>query len=336
MSENKTNSVAESQPLGILRFEPCFHSLRWGGTQLASYKGIAYDSADNIAESWEISGLKGSETTVSEGRFKGLTVTDLMSRYGLQLMGEKLYARYGNFFPLLIKFIDAADDLSIQVHPDNEQAPDGLGKTELWYIIKSEPGSYIYSGFNRPLSRETLLQSIEKNSLVDMLAKHFSEPGDVFYLPAGRIHSIGAGNMLLEVQQTSATTYRLHDYRRKDKNGKLRELHIDKAVEVIDYDQTDYGLARPQMLIDCETRVRKTPFFTITSAQIMSSLRMEVAAHQSPRILIAIAGSGTVRDSFGESKSIRQGQTLMIPAETQYVDITSQSTPFKLISVYIE
>lgn len=321
--------------IGILRFEPRYRSVRWGGERLGLYKGITLPDS-RIGESWEVSGLEGLETTVAEGPYKGKTVTELLRSDGARLMGQRLYDRFGNFFPLLIKFIDAENDLSIQVHPGDDTAPDGHGKSELWYIIRSEPGAYIYSGFNRPLDRERLKRTMDDNRLVNVLAKHFSSPGDVFYLPAGRIHSIGAGNLLLEVQQTSGTTYRLHDYNRRDIDGSLRELHIDKALDVIDYSQTDFGLARPQMLIGCETRIKTTPYFTVSSVQVMADMRLEVAELDSPRIIVAVDGAGVITDDAGNTATIRRGQTLVVPAETRHVDIRATSTPLRIISVYIE
>lgn len=322
--------------LGILRFEPYYRSVRWGGEQLGAYKGVRDLPGTRIGESWEVSGLEGHETCVADGHLKGLTVTEVLCSAGSRLLGERLYSRYGNFFPLLIKFIDAEDDLSIQVHPGDDKAPDGRGKTELWYIIKSQPGAYIYSGFNRPLDREKLCRAMAENRIVNVLAKQFSSPGDVFYLPAGRIHSIGAGNLLLEIQQTSGTTYRLHDYNRRDADGKLRELHIEQALDVIDYRQTDFGLARPQMLIGCETRIKTTPYFTVASVQVMTKMRLEVASHDSPRIIIAVDGAGRVTDDAGNEAEIRRGHTLVVPAEAEYVDVQATATPLRLISVFIE
>lgn len=326
---------AAATHIGLLRFEPIFRSVRWGGTRLAAFKGLESLPVEQAGESWELSGLPGEETVVSEGRFAGLTLSEILKSYGQQILGARLFAQFGEFFPLLIKFIDADDDLSIQVHPDRERATSGLGKTELWYIIKSEPGSYIYSGFNRPLTPDNLRKIMTRNRLVEVLAKHFAKEGDVFYVPAGRIHSIGAGNLLLEIQQTSSETYRLHDYNRLDADGKLRELHIDKAFDLIDYDQTDFELAHPQLLIGCETRVKKTPYFIVTAAQIMENMRIPVAAYDSPRILIAIAGAGTVKDNYGNCVQLRCGQTILVPAETEFVEVTATATPLKLITVYI-
>ena len=265
-----------------------------------------------------------------------MSVSELLAVHGEAVLGRRLSERFGTFFPLLIKFIDAQDDLSIQVHPDDATAPNGHGKTELWYIIKRDPGAYIYSGFNRRLNSEKLRGYMNANRLVDVLAKHNPVPGDVFYLPAGRIHSIGGGNLILEIQQTSGTTYRLWDYNRRDVDGKPRELHIEQALEVIDYGQTDYGLARPQMLIDFETIVKSTPYFTVTALQAMQPLMLEVKETDSPRILVAIDGAGLVSADGGDPVEIRRGQTLLVAADTDKVLISPTTTPLKLITVFIE
>lgn len=322
-------------PIGLLRFDPIFRSVRWGGAQLGEFKGMPSLPMERVGESWEISALPGYESIVSEGRFKGSTLTEVLDMCGERVMGKRLYGKYGNFFPLLIKFIDADDDLSIQVHPDDEHAPDGRGKTELWYIIKAEAGSYIYSGFNRPLTRRKLTEAMEQNRLVNVLAKHFAVAGDVFYVPPGRIHSIGAGNLLLEIQQTSGITYRLHDYNRKDSDGKPRELHIEQALSLIDYDQTDFELAHPQMLIGVETRVKRTPYFTVTALQVMTDMRIDIGAYDSPRILVAIAGAGVVTDERGTEYEIKRGQTLLVPAENHFVDIKATDTPLRVITAFI-
>lgn len=322
--------------IGILRFTPRYRTVRWGGERIAQFKNLAQSPGKRIGESWEISGLENEETVVAEGPFKGMSVSELLAVHGEAVLGRRLSERFGTFFPLLIKFIDAQDDLSIQVHPDDATAPNGHGKTELWYIIKRDPGAYIYSGFNRRLNSEKLRGYMNANRLVDVLAKHNPVPGDVFYLPAGRIHSIGGGNLILEIQQTSGTTYRLWDYNRRDVDGKPRELHIEQALEVIDYGQTDYGLARPQMLIDFETIVKSTPYFTVTALQAMQPLMLEVKETDSPRILVAIDGAGLVSTDGGDPVEIRRGQTLLVAADTDKVLISPTTTPLKLITVFIE
>lgn len=320
----------------MLKFKPIYRPVRWGGGErLSKFKHISLSPDDRIGESWEISGLPGHETIAMEGEMAGMTISEILKERGAEIMGKRLFDIFGAFFPILVKFIDADDDLSIQVHPGNDTAPDGLGKNELWYIIHSEPGSYIYSGFNRPLNRELLTRAMASGQLVNVLAKHFSSSGDVYYLPSGRVHSIGAGNLLLEIQQTSGTTYRLHDYNRRDRDGKPRQLHIDKALQVIDYSQTDFGLARPQMLIDCETRVKSTPTFTVTSVQVIDRVRLDINRTDSPRIIIAIAGSGIITDNNGTQSKIRSGETVLVPASTEFADIVATSTPLRIITVFI-
>ncbi len=330
----KTN-IKNEEAVSVLRFAPLFRTVRWGGRRLAAFKGVDLPT-DRVGESWEISPLEGMETFVAEGPFEGMTLETLIRRYGTQIMGERLCARYGDRFPLLIKFLDAADDFSIQVHPD-DQASNGNGKTELWYIIEASGGAHIYSGLNRELSAEEMRQRLDKRTLVNVLAKHYPQSGDVFYIPAGRVHSAGAGNFILEIQQASDITYRLWDWDRRDSHGRLRELHVDRALAAIDYSQTDYGLARPQLLDDRETMVKRTEFFTVTTLNIVTRVRLQVAERRSFRVLVAVDGAGIVTDPEGRQTVIERGQTLLVPAAIDNVDIVSTAdTPLRLITVYIE
>ncbi|MDO5395203.1 MAG: mannose-6-phosphate isomerase [Bacteroidales bacterium] len=318
---------------GLLKFTPRLRTVRWGGNRLAFFKNEK-PTADKVGESWEISALPGMLTEISEGPMQGMTLPGLLDEYGEELMGERLYQRYGTEFPLLIKFIDAEDDLSIQVHPD-DILMHGRGKTELWYIIDSAPGSVIYSGLNRTLTPTALRRHIEDHTLTDVLACHHPMGGDVFYLPAGRVHSIGAGNLVLEVQQSSDITYRLWDYERRDENGNLRELHVEKAMRAIDFNQTDYGLARPQILRGIETLVKQTPFFSVTAVLVDDTLDLQVGDMDSFRILVAVDGDGSITANDGSSMTIKCGETVFVPAVTESVRIKSGNRPLKLITVYI-
>ena len=194
--------------LGPLRFKPYFKTVLWGGSRIASFKGVP-PLNEPVGESWEISGLDGFVSVVSEGKYAGMTIEELIANFGGELRGRKVHRIYGNTFPLLIKFIDASKDLSIQVHPDDTLARERhgcWGKTELWYTLDPEPGAYIYSGLQASTTPEQLQKHIENNTFSDVLAKFTPNRGDLFYLPAGRIHSIGAGNLILEIQQTSDIT----------------------------------------------------------------------------------------------------------------------------------
>ncbi len=334
MADTKAdNNISDTIP--VLRFAPRFREVRWGGRRIAGFKGIALNS-DRVGESWEISPLVGMETIVTDGPYKGKTPNELIAMLGSRLLGDKVTRRFGDRFPLLIKFIDAEDDLSIQVHPDDNSSH-GNGKTELWYIIDAAPGSHIYSGLNRELTPEEMTELIKSRQLADVLAKHYPQSGDVFYIPAGRVHSAGAGNFVLEIQQPSDITYRLWDWDRRDASGQLRELHVDSALRSIDYSQTDYGLARPQLLADRETIVKRTPFFTVTALSIVSKVKLAVGTRHSFRVLVAVEGSGTVTDPQGRQTTIERGQTLFVPAEIDRVNIKSTGDDtLRLITVFIE
>lgn len=323
--------------IGILTFEPIFRTVRWGGVRLAEFKNLPTLPNDSIGESWEISGVRGEETKVAKGPFAGLTITEMLERYGKRIMGERLYGKFGDFFPLLIKFIDAQDDLSIQVHPDDDKAPDGHGKTELWYIIDSKTDSYIYSGFKNQTDRKALSEMIAGDAVEGFLNKHYGNPGDVYYLPAGCVHSIGAGNLILEVQQTSEITYRLYDYNRRDKDGNLRELHIEEALEAIDYNLGDTKITRrPEIAEGRESYIARVPYFTVTVMNVSDEATLDVKALDSPRIIVAVEGKGFVRDSDGNSEHIAQGRTILVPAETESVIVKAEGEPLKIISIYIE
>ena len=221
-----------------LKFHPVLRTMVWGGDRIAAYKGIETDQP-SIGESWEVSAYPGMESVVAEGALAGRTLSSLVEEYRGKLVGEPVYARCGDEFPLLVKFIDARADLSIQVHPDDAMARrvhgEQNGKTEMWYVMDSAPDAHLYSGITRPFTPEEYERLIAEDRIVDVLADHPVKEGDVFFLPAGRIHAICAGTFLAEIQQTSDLTYRIYDYNRPGLDGKPRPLHTDKAKEAIDY-----------------------------------------------------------------------------------------------------
>ena len=204
-----------------IRFAPYLKSVIWGGDKICSYKGIVQHEP-RIGESWEISSVPGHESIVCEGKYEGRSIVDLIDEFGPELLGEKVFSKFHGKFPLLIKFIDAADNLSVQVHPDDELAlkrHNSLGKTEMWYIVDSEPKAKIYAGLNKLISPEEYVRLVEDGEFESALATHDSHTGDVFFLPAGRVHAIGAGNLLAEIQESSDITYRIFDYNRRDASG---------------------------------------------------------------------------------------------------------------------
>jgi len=218
-------------------FKPYLKSVIWGGNKICAYKGIE-QTCDSIGESWEISAVPGHVSIVETGQYAGLTLDELIRRFGAQLLGDRIVSRYNGKFPLLVKLIDANDNLSVQVHPDDKLAMarhNSLGKTEMWYIISADEDAKIYAGLNKVITPEIYEKTVEDGTFANMLATHDSKPGDVFFLPAGRIHAIGAGNLLAEIQESSDITYRIFDYNRRDSSGNTRELHTKLAKDAIDY-----------------------------------------------------------------------------------------------------
>ena len=217
-----------------MTFKPILKKIIWGGSDICPFKGIT-PVQEGIGESWELSHVEGNYSVVDN---EGKTLDELIRTYGKQLLGEKVVEQFGSIFPLLIKFIDARDNLSIQVHPDDELAKkrhNSFGKTEMWYVINAAKGAGLYSGFSKQINADEYVKRVEDNTIMDVLQRYEVNPGDVFFLPAGRVHAIGAGCFIAEIQQTSNITYRIYDYDRKGPDGKGRELHTELAKDAIDY-----------------------------------------------------------------------------------------------------
>lgn len=324
--------------IGPLRFKPYFKPVLWGGSRIASLKGMMPND-EPVGESWEISGLEGFLSCVADGPFEGETIESMLQKYGNEILGRQNYRIYGNKFPLLVKFIDASKDLSIQVHPDDFLARERhgcWGKTELWYTLDPEPGAYVYSGLQSPLTTDELKAHIDNNTFGDVLAKFAPQRGDLFYLPAGRIHSIGAGNMILEIQQTSDITYRVYDYNRIDLNGKKRELHIDLALDAIDYRVHEDYMRHVETLVNQEIVLKECPYFTATVITLDKKFRLPIARYNSFRIIIATRGNGEIVDNQGNRVAIGQGETLLIPANTRWIDIIPVSADLEIVTSYIQ
>lgn len=309
------------------KFEPYLKETIWGGKQIAEYKGIKTCS-ENIGESWEISGVKGHESIVAEGgtsfEDKGLTISELIEKYREKLLGEKVYEQFGTDFPLLIKFIDSRQDLSVQVHPDDKLAKERhgcQGKTEMWYIINSKPGAKIYAGLSKHITPEDYERIANEETkeghspLMDVIATHDAHKGDIFFLPAGRLHAIGAGNLLAEIQQTSDITYRVYDYGRRDANGNTRELHVEQAKDAIDYNvYTDYSST-----YDKEsplTELVKCKYFDVRRLTVNAKATIDYKTH-SFVIAICLKGSAEINGTC-----IRQGETILVPADDNILNIT--------------
>ncbi|PID68308.1 MAG: mannose-6-phosphate isomerase, partial [Flavobacteriia bacterium] len=221
-----------------LKFTPIQQEKIWGGTLLNSVLH-KQPVSNSVGESWEVSAIEGFVSVVSNGAMKGKSLQDILDEYPKELLGQKVYKKYNKTFPLLIKFIDAREDLSVQLHPDDvlaQQRHNSLGKEEMWYIVQADKDSKLYLGFNQELNKATLLEHIQNKTLPGVLHQQPVTAGDVFHITPGLVHSIGGGILLAEIQQSSDVTYRLYDWDRTDDQGKSRTLHIEESLDAIDYD----------------------------------------------------------------------------------------------------
>jgi len=276
-----------------IKFNPLLVQTLWGGEKIIPFKHLNSDLTQ-VGESWEISGVKGNETVVSEGEFKGKKLNELVDELKGKLVGEANYKRFGNDFPLLIKFIDARQELSIQVHPTDELAQKRgklRGKTEMWYIMDSDENAKLRAGMKEKITPEQYKQMVEDDTITEAIAEYKVKEGDCFFLPAGRIHSIGTGCFLAEIQQTSDVTYRIYDFKRKDKDGNYRELHTEEAAECIDYNvepnyRTEYTPVKNEgvALVEC-------PYFTTAVYDLNEPMTLDYSELDSFVILIGLKGS---------------------------------------------
>ena len=303
-------------------FEPQLKQTLWGGDRIIPFKHLD-TQMEAVGESWEISGVKGNETIVANGKDKGKSLNQLVREQKGRLVGEENYQRFGDEFPLLIKFIDARQDLSIQVHPDDEIAQrhgKSHGKTEMWYAFASAPGAVLYNGLKQQLTPEVYEQMVENDTITEALARYEVSEGDVFFIPAGRIHAIGAGCFVAEIQQTSDVTYRIYDYKRKDKNGNYRELHTKEAAESIDFriynnQHITYELSKNEGV-----QVVSCPHFTTAVYDLTEPMTLDYSELDSFVILIAVKGQGKLICE-DEEITFQMGDTVLLPATTQEVKV---------------
>ena len=306
-----------------LKFNALLKQTLWGGDKIIPFKHLS-DKLENVGESWEISGVKGNETLVAEGEFAGQSLNDVVIALKADLVGKANYERFGNEFPLLIKFIDARQDLSIQVHPTDEIAQKqgkDRGKTEMWYIMDSDPDAKLYSGLKKEITPEQYKEMVENDTICDALAQYAVKEGDCFFLPAGRIHAIGTGCFLAEIQQTSDVTYRIYDFKRKDKDGNYRQLHTKAAAECINYTvennyRTEYVPVKNQgiALVSC-------PYFSTAVYDLDEPMTLDYSELDSFVILIGMKGSGTVTDGEGNTLTLNAGESMLVPATTQTLKV---------------
>ena len=320
-----------------LKFEPVLKQTLWGGDKIIPFKHLN-ENLSNVGESWEVSAVEGSESVVANGADKGLALPEMVRKYREELVGEANYARFGNQFPLLVKFIDARQKLSIQVHPDDELAKkrhNSFGKNEMWYVVSADEGATLISGFSRQITPKEYKERVHDGTFDEVLQTCAIQPGDVFYVPAGRVHGIGAGAFVVEVQQSSDVTYRIYDYNRKDKNGKLRDLHISQAMDAINFsDVQDDFRTEYETVINEPVEILTTPYFSVSLYDMTEEITCDYSELDSFVIFVCVEGSCRMIDDAENEVTICAGETVLFPAVTQSVSIIPEGK-VKLLEAYV-
>lgn len=311
----------------VYKFNDILKPVLWGGDKLMTFKRLP-TCDEPIGESWELSAMPGRESVVADGPDKGLTLTELVQRYGARLVGEEVYRRHGDQFPLLIKLIDAKRDLSIQVHPGDEQAMRDhgcMGKTEMWYVLETDEGAAITTGFKQAMSPEEFDRRLADNTILEVINTVVSHPGDVYYIPSGQIHAIGAGNLLVEVQQSCDITYRVFDYNRRDAAGNLRELHTVQAREALDYDAYN-GLMPAAQTVDGVSLLLSCPHFEVRRIDVEDTFTLEMPQPHSFMAMMCVGGETVLQADGLAPVTVGRGETALIPAMADRVGMTGPAT----------
>ena len=320
-------------------FEPNLHTVVWGGNQLRPYKGLE-PTDEPIGESWEVSAVPTSTSIISNGEWSGRDLTSVIDEHPEEILGKAVSEKYDDKLPLLVKFIDAKRDLSIQVHPNDEMAQrehGKMGKSEMWYIIKADEGAHLYAGFKQSITPNEYQHRIADGSITEVLADHPVKSGDVFYLPAGRVHAICGGILLAEVQQSSDVTYRIFDYNRPGMDGKPRELHTELAAKALDYHveqnyRTEYAETdnRAVQIID-------SPYFDVRIMEIDAPFHRNLLKYDSFIITMCMEGDCKVKiRSTGDEITLQEGNSTLIPAVIADYDVIPLHGKTRLLDAFID
>lgn len=320
-----------------LKFYPIYKQLIWGGEKLRHLLNKV-DAPESTGESWEISGVEDNVSVVSNGFLRGNALDELIEIYMGDLVGDSVFDKFGQEFPILIKFIHANDDLSVQVHPDDAYSEKHFGrrgKTEMWYIVDAEEGSKLISGFRKDVDEKVFLEYLKNKKLSEILNFELVKPGNVFFLPAHRVHAIGPGIVLAEIQQTSDETYRIYDWDRVDKDGKLRELHLDHALKVMDFKKRKDIRTEYAPILNSTVNIVDCPYFTTSIIELDQPVDKDFSLIDSFVLYICTKGSLLINYRGGEALTLKLGETLLIPAELKEVSLIPevQST---LLEVYLK
>lgn len=321
-----------------LKFKPIYKDKIWGGQKIRTVLNKDFGKLPNCGESWELSGVEGNVSVVSNGYLAGNTLEELAEIYMSDLVGEKIFETYGVEFPLLIKFIDANDDLSIQVHPDDKMSKErhnAYGKTEMWYVLQADQGAKLQSGFSEPVDQDRYLFKLEHDELTDILNFEEVSSGDVFFIPAGRVHAIGKGILLAEIQQTSDVTYRIFDYGRCDAQGNPRELHTELALDAIDYTIQEEYKTKYEPKTNESVELVKCKYFTTNVLDFNQVIDKDYNQLDSFVIYMGIEGSSEIVTESG-SETLHKGETILIPASVESVQLKPVSPSAKILEVYID
>lgn len=319
-----------------LKFKTQAYEKIWGANRIKERFSKEDLKADNIGETWELSGVEGSESVVINGKYKDNNINELTEVFMDELVGDKVFQKYGNKFPLLFKLIDTSDYLSIQVHPDDEMAQqrhNSLGKTEMWYVVDSEEDSTIINGFNKDLTKEEYLNHLNNNTLRKVLEEGKTQAGDTYFIPAGRVHAIGKNILLAEIQQSSDVTYRIFDWNRVDDEGNPRQLHTEEAVDVIDYSKIQNPKVDYKRVINSTTPLVECPYFVCNLLWFDKDVEKSYVGIDSFVAYMVVEGAFAVHYNGEEVEVVRAGETILIPAIIEEVKL-EPIVPSKALEVY--
>lgn len=320
-------------PLYPLKFKPILKPKVWGGDRLTSV--LKKEASDElIGESWEISAVKGDVSVVDNGPLSGKGLDELIDSYGGQLLGERVFQKYKGKFPLLFKFIDAREDLSVQLHPDDQLAQkrhESFGKTEMWYIVDTTPEARLIVGFNQEMDKSKYLEHLANGTLVEILNSEKIKPGDTYFIAPGTVHAIGAGTLLAEIQQTSDITYRIYDWNRPDVNGEMRELHTDLALDAIDF-ASENALQQFDEKDNEAVLLCKSEYFETNKLSLTRSLTRNIDNRDSFSVYMCVEGD-VVLESGDWNVPLNKGETVLVPAALKEVRLDTKSVT--LLEIYI-
>ncbi|HKL07970.1 MAG TPA: type I phosphomannose isomerase catalytic subunit [Bacteroidales bacterium] len=319
------------------KFKPQFKEKIWGGRHLKEFLNKPLPKNKKIGESWEISGVEENVSTVDNGFLQGNKLQELIEIYMGDLVGDRVYDQFGIEFPLLIKFIDANDVLSIQVHPDDELAKkrhNSFGKTEMWYIVEAEKDAELISGFKKKTDKNTYLKHLKSGKLPEILNYEKVHKGDVFFIPSGRVHAIGKGIVLAEIQQTSDITYRIFDWNRTDDQGNYRELHTDLALDAIDFNVYDNYKTPYKINPNKDANILNCKYFNTNIIQFNETIEKDYHLLDSFVIYMCLDGKLEIIYNETEKLSIEKGETILIPAVFEHL-VLNPVDQSKLLEIYI-